>query len=109
MANNRSLQIYFVVGAKHGRGVYFARDASYSVNYAGSVHGPRYMYLARVLVGQYYQGKPEMKAPPPKDPSRPAILYESVVDKTGNPSIFVVFHDAQCYPEYLIKFQSQAV
>ena len=85
--------------------MYFARDASYSVNYAGVGVGPRYMYLARVLVGQYCQGNSVMKAPPPKDPSRLEILYESVVDNTVNPSIFVVFSDPQCYPEYLIKFQ----
>ena len=85
--------------------MYFARDASYSVNYAGGGGGPRYMYIARVLVGQYCTGNTSMKAPPPKDPSRPEILYESVVDNTGNPSIFVVFSDPQCYPEYLIKFQ----
>ena len=45
-----------------------------------------------------------MIVPPPKDPSRPEILYESVVDNLANPSIFVVFSDAQCYPEYLITF-----
>jgi len=39
-----------------------------------------------------------------KNPSRPEILYESVVSNPGNPSIFVVFFDTQCYPEYLITF-----
>ena len=62
------------------------------------------MYLARVLVGQYCQGNSDMIVPPPKNPSRPEILYESVVNNPGNPSIFVVFYDAQCYPEYLITF-----
>ena len=91
-------------GVAFGRGVYFARDASYSIRFAGGGVGSRYMYLARVLVGQYCVGNSAMIVPPPKNPSRPEILYESVVDSTGNPSIFVVFYDSQCYPEYLITF-----
>jgi len=83
--------------------MYFARDAKYSLRYArAGVGGRRYMYLARVLVGQYCVGNTSMVVPPPKNPSRPEILYESVVDNQGNPSIFVVFYDNQCYPEYLI-------
>lgn len=91
-------------GVVYGRGVYFARDASYSVRYARGVAGSRYMYLARVLVGQYCVGNSEMIVPPPKNPSRPEILYDSVVNNTSNPSIFVVFYDSHCYPEYLITF-----
>ena len=64
----------------------------------------RFMYLARVLVGQYCAGNSSMIVPPPKYPSRPEILYESVVNNTGDPSIFVVFYETQCYPEYLITF-----
>ena len=95
---------FILLGTAYGRGVYFARDASYSVRYAGGGFGGRFMYLARVLVGKYCPGNSGMIVPPPKDPSRPEILYESVVDNTGNPSIFVVFYDTQCYPEYLITF-----
>ena len=95
----------FLPGTAYGRGLYFARDASYSVGYAKGEIGGRFMYLyARVLVGKYCAGNSGMIVPPPKNPSRPEILYESVVDKTGNPSIFVVFYEAQCYPEYLITF-----
>ena len=90
-------------GTTFGRGTYFARDASYSLNYARAGDGGRrYMYLARVLVGQYCVGNSVMKVPPEKHPSRPEILYESVVDNLVNPCIFVVFYDNQCYPEYLI-------
>jgi len=88
--------------------VYFARDAKYSLGFAVNrerravAGGLRYMFLARVLVGQYCVGRSSMIVPPPKNPSTPEILYESVVDNQGNPSIFVVFCDNQCYPEYLI-------
>ncbi|PFX17029.1 Poly [ADP-ribose] polymerase 15 [Stylophora pistillata] len=92
-------------GTKFGRGVYFARDAQYSVGYAGhGRYGGRYMYLAKVLVGQYCVGNPSMIVPPPKNPSKPEILYDSVVNSQSSPSIFVVFFDNQCYPEYLITF-----
>jgi len=96
----------YLSGTKYGQGTYFARDASYSCHYAriGDAGG-RYMYLARVLVGQYYVGNSTMIVPPPKTPLRPEILYESVVDNPIDPSIFVVFYDNQCYPEYLITLQ----
>ncbi|XP_068707153.1 uncharacterized protein [Montipora foliosa] len=91
-------------GVKFGQGVYFSRDASYSVHYTMGGAGSHYMYLARVLVGKYCVGDSAMKNPPPKDTKRPEILYDSVVNDTSNPSIFVVFHDTQYYPEYLITF-----
>ena len=93
-------------GINYGHGTYFARDASYSLRYATpGAGGRRYMYLARVLVGQYCAGNSNMVVPPAKNPSRPEILYESVVDKQEGPSIFVVFYDNQCYPEYLLTMQ----
>ena len=85
--------------------MYFAKDASYSVQCAGNPGGNRFMYLAWVLVGQYCTGHFTMVVPPPKDPSRLEMLYDSVVDLCENPSIFVFFFDNQCYPEYLITFQ----
>lgn len=90
----------------YGRGLYFCKDAFYCLAYTGNVSGNdrRYLYLARVLVGQYCQGSSLMILPPPKQPSIPETLYESVVDNTVDPSIFVVFYRAQCYPEYLITF-----
>lgn len=94
-------------GTSYGKGVYFARDASYSMNYSrdGRSKGDYCcMYLSRVLVGEYCKGTPSMIVPPPKRPSQPEILFDSAVDNTKNPTIFVVFSDNQCYPEYLITF-----
>lgn len=62
------------------------------------------MYLARVLVGDFTQGKKGLPAPPKKR-SNAIDLYDSVTDNTKKPSMFVVFHDVQAYPEYLITFQ----
>ena len=63
------------------------------------------MYLTRVLVGEYTVGKKGILTPPVKDPSNLTDSYDTVVDDVSNPSIFVVFYDWQCYPEYLITFQ----
>jgi O-acetyl-ADP-ribose deacetylase (regulator of RNase III) len=102
-------------GTRFGKGMYFARDASYSARYAvsGSIPlhigigvgaGLCHMYLARVLTGEFVKGENSMLVPPPKDPNNSNVLYDSVVDNVHNPSIFVVFYDAQAYPEYLITF-----
>lgn len=63
------------------------------------------MYLAKVLVGKYTKGEKGMKQPPPIDPDRPELLFDSVVDSIDDPTVFVVFHDDQCYPEYLVTFK----
>ena len=63
------------------------------------------MYLAKVLVGKYTAGKQGMKRPPPIDPNKPEILYDSVVNNKDNPTIFLTFHDSQSYPEYIITFK----
>ena len=88
--------------------MYFALQASYSARPTYSppdANGNRYMYLTKVLVGEYTQGRPGLITPPPKGPNDPTDLYDSVVDDVHNPQIFVVFYDWQCYPEYLITFQ----
>lgn len=63
------------------------------------------MYLVRVLVGEFTQGANNMIVAPPKDPNDATALYDSVVDNTSNPSIFVVFYDADAYPEFLITYK----
>ena len=97
----------FFPATLYGRGVYFARDASYSAADRFTPpdgNGYKHMYYARVLTGQYTTGNSALLVPPPKDPSNPSVLHESVVDNMQNPSIFVVFQDAHVYPEYLITF-----
>ncbi|KAL2094533.1 hypothetical protein ACEWY4_009252 [Coilia grayii] len=95
------------VGALHGNGSYFAVDPQYSAKgYAKpDVNGHMRMYLARVLVGDYTRGAPGMITPPAKNTGGSADLYDSVTDDPRNPTMFVVFHDVQAYPEYIITFQ----
>ena len=109
------ISIYCVVlhlGTKFGVGVYFARDASYSVRYSlknneKDKSSVSHMYVAKVLVGKSVQGKKNLRVLPKRDdPRNPELFYDSAVNDTENPSIFVTFDDHQCYPEYLITFKT---
>lgn len=103
------LSFFLIFSAVYfGNGVYFALDASYSARSTYSPPDPygfRYMYLVRVLVGEYTKGKQGMITPPAKNASNVTDTYDTVVDNVLNPAIVVVFYDWQCYPEYLITFQ----
>ncbi|XP_030070933.1 protein mono-ADP-ribosyltransferase PARP12 isoform X1 [Microcaecilia unicolor] len=94
-------------GTAYGKGSYFAKDASYSHNYSSRTDSnSRIMFVARVLVGEFVQGKFSFLRPPPKDCS--TSFYNSCVDSEVNPNIFVIFEKHQIYPEYLIKYVEQA-
>ena len=87
--------------------MYFARDAEYSARPTYSPpdgNGYKYIYVAKVLTGEFTKGGGGMLVPPHKDPLNQYILFDSVVDQVASPGIFVVFQDAQNYPEYLITF-----
>jgi hypothetical protein len=87
-----------------GKGVYFARDASYSSSTTYSRpnnKGEQHMFLCRVTIGEYCLGKNDALTP---DVRKGAMLYDSTVNDMANPGIFVAYHDAQAYPDYLVKF-----
>ncbi|KAL3859994.1 hypothetical protein ACJMK2_010171 [Sinanodonta woodiana] len=90
----------------YGKGAYFACDASYSNNYTKSsvLTKERYMFLAKVLVGEYTVGSSSYTRPPNKPGGTGHLLFDSCVDSMNKPSIFVVFDLKQCYPEYLISY-----
>uniref|UniRef100_A0A673LPA2 Poly [ADP-ribose] polymerase n=1 Tax=Sinocyclocheilus rhinocerous TaxID=307959 RepID=A0A673LPA2_9TELE len=89
----------------YGHGTYFAVNTSYSAQNKYAVpaaDGTQLMFVARVLTGYYGLGQADMRTPPVHvAPDR----YDSVVDNMQNPSMFVVFHDCQAYPDYLITFK----
>ncbi|KAM9245361.1 protein mono-ADP-ribosyltransferase PARP12-like [Leptosomus discolor] len=93
-------------GTVYGKGSYFARDASYSDNYCREDLYSKTMFLARVLVGEFTLGNSLYVRPPLKDNQN---FYDSCVDNSSNPSIFVVFEKQQIYPEYLIEYIDQAL
>ncbi|XP_028673864.2 protein mono-ADP-ribosyltransferase PARP10 isoform X1 [Erpetoichthys calabaricus] len=89
----------------YGKGVYFAVNSSLSVQDQYSPpnkDGHKFVFIVRVLTGDFTKGTHEMKAAPLKENSEIPIRYHSVADSTRSPSIFVIFNDTQAYPEYLI-------
>ncbi|XP_041856798.1 protein mono-ADP-ribosyltransferase PARP15-like isoform X2 [Melanotaenia boesemani] len=93
--------------ASYGNGSYFAVNASYSADDTYSKpnqNGEKFMYLCRVLVGDFTVGQSGMITPPAKGSSI-TEMFDSVVDNMSKPSMFVIFNDIQAYPEYLITFK----
>mmetsp|Transcript_21478 Transcript_21478/g.52918 ORF Transcript_21478/g.52918 Transcript_21478/m.52918 type:complete len:924 (-) Transcript_21478:2660-5431(-) len=97
----------------YGKGVYFARDTSYSASPTYAVKdskGYQYIMACRVAVGEYCPGVTNALTPDIRD-AKTHTLYDSTVgllsgDSMSNPSIYVTYHDSQAYPEYLIKFKA---
>ncbi|CAF3398745.1 unnamed protein product [Rotaria socialis] len=84
-----------VNGIAYGNGCYFSASAEYSHNFAiPNSFGERHMFLAKVLTGKSTIGNPSMKVPP--------TGYDSTTDGRN---IFVTYHDAQAYAEYLIVYK----
>ncbi|KAJ8269266.1 hypothetical protein COCON_G00118730 [Conger conger] len=96
-------------GSVYGKGIYFARNASYALKFCvgqGKCNGitpSKTIILARVLVGEFTQGDKDLGEAPSKDRTNTSF-YDSCVDRFSNPNIFVVFDRNQVYPEYLIDF-----
>ncbi|NXB45478.1 PAR14 polymerase, partial [Leucopsar rothschildi] len=93
--------------AHYGNGTYFAVNANYSAHDLYSkpnANGKKYMYLARVLVGEYSLGKKGSITPARKNVSNSVDLFDSSTDNVSQPSMFIIFNDIQAYPEYLITF-----
>lgn len=64
------------------------------------------MYMCKVLTGEYTNGNGGMRIPPPKpSPGGAHILYDCVVNNVRSPSMYIIFHDTQAYPEYMILFK----
>lgn len=55
------------------------------------------MILAKVATGRYYRGSSAI------DRTKLKPGYHSTVNDEANPSIFVVYHDAAAYPEYVLQ------
>uniref|UniRef100_A0A8C5RUN1 PAR12 polymerase n=1 Tax=Laticauda laticaudata TaxID=8630 RepID=A0A8C5RUN1_LATLA len=93
-------------GTIYGKGSYFARDASYSDNYSQAKEDEKAMFLAQVLVGEFAVGR-QLYTRPPAKLADMLNSYDSCVDNTRNPSIFVIFEKHQAYPAYLIFYREE--
>lgn len=82
-------------GTLYGQGVYFHEHARYSDTFTRlGVANERTMFLASVLIGKTCIGDAFMKVPP------------TGCDTTSDGQhIFVVYHDAGAYGEYLITYK----
>ena len=82
----------------YGKGVYFAQQSSYSVNYAAAgPTGEKKMIIAKVLVGESTAGNSSMQFLPNRTADR-------TYDSASGPNMSIIFHDSQAYPEYIITF-----
>ena len=95
----------YSLNAMYGKGTYFARDASYSLQkqYAKPTDdGEQILLLSRVLLGKPCKGRKSMDKPEQKPGS--VELHESMVDELSNPSIFVLStgSDNQAFAEFVV-------
>jgi len=88
---------------RFGIGAYFAEDVGKSLSYATEIDGKRYLLLCRVVCGQLYFTE---KA---HEPSATAAAIAAGKDATlanpekKGPREFIVFEEAQVYPEYILE------
>ena len=87
-------------GIAYGQGVYFALNSQYSDGYAGiTTSGQKIMFRVRILAGESIVGNSSMREPPKKTNGEP---YDSTTDSAK--TIYVCYHDNQCFPEYIITY-----
>ena len=84
----------------YGLGTYFARDARYSFSYMKPGKDDiSYMFVADVIVGTMWEGKPNARIP---------STFDTAVDSPSKPSIFVTPYRYGAYPKYVIAFHKSA-
>ncbi|XP_018017317.1 protein mono-ADP-ribosyltransferase PARP12-like isoform X2 [Hyalella azteca] len=88
------------VGCVYGRGTYFSNQARVSHGYASG--SPKVILLAMVLVGDACVGNKSMDYPP-KNPAT-NMHYDTTVNSTSNPTIFVKYNDDEYYPAYAVYY-----
>lgn len=90
--------------------MYFAVNSIYSAQRQYSVpnkaDGYQSMFVCRVIIGSYTGGKQGMKTAPLLEEGSTEV-YDTLVDNTHKPAIFVTLTDAQAYPEYLLTFEKK--
>lgn len=92
----------------YGQGVYFAVNSSLSMSDQYSppnVDGHKYIFVAKVLTGDYTLGNHSMKTAPLRETGDIPLRYDSVTDDITKPTLFVIFNDTQAFPQYLITCQ----
>lgn len=91
----------------YGKGTYFSTNPNESLKYSSGQD--KVLLLTRVLLGESCLGTKDKNSPDFKSGSHK--MYESMVNKIQNPSIFVLSSgsDHQCYVEFIIKLKCKNV
>ncbi|XP_026182922.1 protein mono-ADP-ribosyltransferase PARP11 [Mastacembelus armatus] len=92
-------------GHTYGKGVYFAKYATYADRYSRSnmqSGHTKIVFLARVIIGKSTVGQSHFRKP---DHGSSDNKHNSCVDDDRCPHIFVIFDSNQIYPEYLIHYR----
>ncbi len=82
----------------YGKGVYFARDASYSMSGYSKrdSYGKYHILYCEVFCGEWVVGKSRDMRPSVKPGKKEE--YESMANATRDPTIIVACNDGQAYP-----------
>lgn len=95
-----------------GRGIYFAKEASYSDNgYAyAKPDGNKQMLYCKVNVGEcqemlQHQGRQDMKDTDIRDPVK-NIRYGCRKSNYHGSDIYIIYCTGRAYPEYLIEYNN---
>ncbi|XP_076578809.1 protein mono-ADP-ribosyltransferase PARP11 [Chaetodon auriga] len=105
-------------GHIYGKGIYFAKYATYADKYSRESTDPlpvyggearglngeytKIIFLARVMIGKSNVGEAHFLKP---DHGSSENTHYSCVNDIQHPSVFVIFDPNQIYPEYLIQYR----
>ena len=64
------------------------------------------MFACRVMAGEVCKGHNDQLTPDERLSSN-STLFDTTVDTTPNPTIWVTYHDGQAYPEFLSEFTDE--
>jgi hypothetical protein len=91
-----------------GRGIYLAKNASYSNSYSHTLQdGSKQFLFCSVLIGDSVKLEADnsLRLPPFKDQmSGSGERYDSIEGFTGGSQIFIVYENQKVYPAYLITY-----
>ena len=86
---------------------YFAKNSSYSNNYAfkDTGNGTRQIFCARVLIGKASLLGPDQNLKRPPLIQGTDVMYDSVQGQTNGSDVTMVYSNKKAYPEYLITYK----
>jgi len=88
-----------------GKGIYFAKNASYSDNYAYKCSRTKQLLLVKLLVGDSVKLQNDSSLlHPPQKPDGSELRFDTVVGETKGSKVYVVYENKRAYPDYRITY-----